>query len=97
MDNIRQQAEPELVNLGIIYHEKPSYSQLVIKCHGFVGRRQGLVKVVELCLNPYFLAGWRSELAGCRNTLSMLKIKVKIYETKFLSCYKTMTRVPTYL
>ena len=32
-----------------------------------------------------FLAGWKSELAGCRSTPSMSKIKVKIAETKFLS------------
>ena len=51
---------------------------------------QGLVKGAKLCLNPYFLAGWRSELAGCRSTLSMSKIKVKISETKFLSFYKTL-------
>ena len=39
-------------------------------------KSQGLVKGVELCLNPY-LAGWRSELACCRSTLSMSKIKVR--------------------
>ena len=36
------------------------------------------------------MADWRSELAGCRSTLSMSKIKVKISETKFLSFYKTL-------
>ena len=36
------------------------------------------------------MAGWRSELAGCRSTLSMLKIKVRISETKFRSFYKTL-------
>ena len=61
------------------------------------GMYQGLVKGAKLCLNPYFLAGWRSELAGwrrelagCRSTLSMSKIKVKISETKFLSFNKTL-------
>ena len=39
---------------------------------------QGFVKGEELCLNLDFFAGWRSELAGCRSTLSMSKIKVKI-------------------
>ena len=29
-----------------------------------------------------FLAGWRSELAGCRTTLSMSRIKVKIFWNK---------------
>ena len=37
-----------------------------------------------------FLAGWRSELAGCRSTLSMSKIKVRISETKYRSFYKTL-------
>ena len=37
-----------------------------------------------------FLAGWRSEVAGCRSTLSMSKIKVKISKTKFLSFYMTL-------
>ena len=46
---------------------------------------QGLVKGARLCLNPYFLAGWRSELAGCRSTRSLSKIKVKISETKYHS------------
>ena len=32
-------------------------------------------------------------LAGCRSTLSMSKIKVKISETKFLSFYKTLESV----
>ena len=36
------------------------------------------------------MAGWRSELAGCRSTLSMSKIKVRISETKFRSFYKTL-------
>ena len=36
------------------------------------------------------MAVLRSELAGCRSTLSMSKIKVKISETKFLSSYKTL-------
>ena len=52
--------------------------------------RQGLVKGAELCLNPYFFCWLRSELAGCRSTLSMLKIKVKISVTKFLSFCKTL-------
>ena len=51
---------------------------------------QGLVKGTKLCLNTYFFAGWRSELAGCRSTLSMSKIKVKISETKYCSFYKTL-------
>ena len=51
---------------------------------------QGLVKAVKLCLNRYFLAGWKSELAGCRSTLSMSKIKVKISVTKYRSFYKTL-------
>ena len=56
-----------------------------------MGAVQGLVKGAKLCFNPYFyLAGWRSELAGCRSTLSMSKIKVKISETNFLSFYKTL-------
>ena len=43
-----------------------------------MGAVQGLVKGAKLCFNPYFyLAGWRSELAGCRSTHSMSKIKVK--------------------
>ena len=56
----------------------------------FLGCVQGLVKGAKLCLNPYFLTGWRSELAGCRSTLSILKIKVRISETKFRSFYKTL-------
>ena len=36
------------------------------------------------------MAGWRSELAGCRSSLSMSKIKVRISETKFRSFYKTL-------
>ena len=36
------------------------------------------------------MAGWRSELAGCRSTLSILKIKLNFSETKFLSFYKTL-------
>ena len=36
------------------------------------------------------MAGWRSELAGCRSALSMSKIKVRISETKFRSFYKTL-------
>ena len=43
-----------------------------------------------LFISWFFLAGWRVELSGCRSTLSMLKIKVKISETKFLSFYKTL-------
>ena len=39
------------------------------------------------------MAGWRSELAGCRSTLSMSKIKVRISETKYLSFYKSLTTV----
>ena len=58
---------------------------------------QGLVKGAELCLNPYFLAGWRSELAGCRSTLFMLKIKVKISETKYRSFYKTLETLNKYM
>ena len=38
----------------------------------------------------FWLAGWRSELAGCRSALSMSKIKVRISETKFRSFYKTL-------
>ena len=41
----------------------------------------------------FFLAGWRSELAGCRSTLSMSKIKVRISETKYRSFYKTLGRM----
>ena len=37
------------------------------------------------------MAGWRSELAGCRSTLSMSKIKVRISESKYRSFYKTLT------
>ena len=48
-----------------------------------------------LFISWFFLAGWRIELAGCRSTLSMLKIKVKISETKFLSFYKTLF-IPTF-
>ena len=33
------------------------------------------------------MAGLRSELAGCRSTLSMSKIKVKISETKYRSFF----------
>ena len=36
------------------------------------------------------MAGWRSELACCRSSLSMSKINVKISETKYLSIYKTL-------
>ena len=36
------------------------------------------------------MAGWRSELAGCRSTLTMSKIKVRISETKYRSFYKTL-------
>ena len=36
------------------------------------------------------MAGWRSEWAGCRSTLSMSKIKVRISETKYRSFYKTL-------
>ena len=50
---------------------------------------QGLVKGAELRLNPYFF-GWWSELAGCRSTLSMSEIKVKISKTKYRSFYKTL-------
>ena len=32
-------------------------------------------------------------MAGCRSTLSISKIKVKISETKFFSFYKTLIRV----
>ena len=39
------------------------------------------------------MAGWRSELAGCRSTLSMSKIKVRISETKYRSFYKTLPSV----
>ena len=38
------------------------------------------------------MAGWRRELAGCRSSLSMSKIQVKISETKFLSCYCYCTK-----
>ena len=54
------------------------------------GGDQGLVKGAKLCLNPYFFGGWRSEFAGCRSTLSMSKIKVRISETKLRSFYKTL-------
>ena len=40
-----------------------------------------------------FLAGRISELAGCRSTLSMSKIKVKISERKYSSFYKTFVTV----
>ena len=36
------------------------------------------------------MAGWRSELAGCRSTLSMSNIKVRISETKYCYFYKTL-------
>ena len=51
---------------------------------------QGLVKGGKLCLLT-LLAGLRSELAGCRSALSMLKIKVRISETKYRSFYKTLS------
>ena len=38
-------------------------------CSCLVWGGQGLVKGTEFCLNPYFLADWRSELTGCRSTL----------------------------
>ena len=38
------------------------------------------------------MAGWRSELAGCRSTLSMSKIKVRISEIKYRSFYKTLSQ-----
>ena len=37
-----------------------------------------------------FQKNYGSELAGCRSTLSMSKIKVKISETKFLLFYKML-------
>ena len=48
---------------------------------------QGLVKGAKILT---FLAGWRIELAGCRSTLSMSKIKVSISETTYRSFYKTL-------
>ena len=56
---------------------------------------QGLVKGAELCLNPYFF-GWKSELASCRSTLSMSKIKVRISETKYHCFYKTLSPMDIY-
>ena len=44
-----------------------------------------------LFISWFFLAGWRIELAGCRSTLFMSKIKVKMLETKYLSFYKSLT------
>ena len=43
-----------------------------------------------LFVSWFFWTGLKNELAGCRSTLSMLKIKVKISETKFLSFYKSL-------
>ena len=43
------------------------------------------------------MAGWRSELAGCRSTLSMLKIKVRISETKYRSFFKTLIELKSSL
>ena len=37
------------------------------------------------------MAGWRCEGAGCRSTLSIPKIKVKIFETKYRSFYNSLT------
>ena len=48
-----------------------------------------------LFISWFFWAGLKNELAGCRSTLSMLKIKVKISETKFLSFYKTLRGTQT--
>ena len=77
--------------VSIIYYSRTGPS---IKWPNLIKRlNQGLVKGAELCLNPYFLAGWRSELAGCRSTLSMSKIKVRISETKYRSFYKTLGRM----
>ena len=56
---------------------------LEIVLPGTLRQYQGLVKGSEPCLNPYFLA-------GCRSTLSMSKIKVKIFETKYPSFYNTL-------
>ena len=56
---------------------------LEIVLPGTLRQYQGLVKGSELCLNPYFLA-------GCRSTLSMSKIKVKIFETKYCSFCNTL-------
>ena len=55
-----------------------------------MSQEQGFVKGAKLCLNPYFLAGWKSVLAGCRSTLSMSKINVRISETKYRSFYNTL-------
>ena len=50
----------------------------------FCKKEQNFVQIIT------FLAGWRSELAGCRSTLSMSKVKVRISETNFRSFYKTL-------
>ena len=42
------------------------------------------------------MAGLRSELAGCRSTLSLSKIKVMISETKYPSFYKTLVPIVSY-
>ena len=39
---------------------------------------------------PYSNYAYGSEVAGCRSTLSMSKIKVRISETKYRSFYKTL-------
>ena len=57
---------------------------LEIVLPGTLRQYQGLVKGSEPCLNPYFLA-------GCRSTLSMSKIKVKIFETEYPSFYNTLS------
>ena len=64
-----------------------SYSKYIFQNKGVW---QGLVKEAKLSLNPYFFGWLESELAGCRSTLSMSKIKVRISETKFCSFSKTL-------
>ena len=54
------------------------YIQIIFKLFKiFEYLNQGLVKGAELCLNPYFFAGWSS-------TLSMLKIKIDFWNKELL-------------
>ena len=54
----------------------------------FCKRRGTLLKSLLSWLSHFC----RSFLAGCRSTFSMLKIKVRISETKYLSFYKSLVR-----
>ena len=62
------------------------------KCTLKINSDQGLVKGAKLCLNPYFFDWLEKWVTGCRSTLSMSKIKVRISETKYRSFYKTLLR-----